>query len=58
MWGEAVASYPEVAAHLPLLLVAMEEARVADRAAVIRLIREDGLPRECIPMGHLNDTSI
>jgi 60 kDa SS-A/Ro ribonucleoprotein len=43
--GEAVASYPEVAAHLHRLLAAMEEARVADRAAVIRLIREDGLPR-------------
>jgi 60 kDa SS-A/Ro ribonucleoprotein len=56
--GEAVASYPEVAAHLPRLLAAMDEARTADRATVIRLIREDGLPRECIPTGHLNDPAV
>ena len=56
--GEAVASYPEVAAHLPRLLAAMDEARTADRAAVIRLIREDGLPRECIPTEHLNDPAV
>ena len=36
---------------LPRLLAAMDEARTADRATVIRLIREDGLPRECIPTG-------
>ena len=56
--GEAVASYPEVAAHLPRLLAAMDEARTADRATVIRLIREDGLPRECIPTEHLNDPAV
>ena len=36
----------------------MDEARAADRAAVIRLIREDGLPRECIPTEHLNDPAV
>jgi 60 kDa SS-A/Ro ribonucleoprotein len=56
--GEAVASYPDVAAHLPRLLAAMDEARAADRATVIRLIREDGLPRECVPTEHLNDPAV
>src|SRR4051794_32615145 len=56
--GEAVASYPEVAAHLPRLLAAMDEAPAADRAAAIRLIPEDGLPRECIPTEHLNDPAV
>lgn len=54
----AVASYPDVAAHLPRLLAAMDEARTAGRDAVIRLIREDGLPRECIPTQHLNDPEV
>jgi 60 kDa SS-A/Ro ribonucleoprotein len=56
--GEAVTSYPDVAAHLPRLLGAMDEAKTADRATVIRLIREDGLPRECIPTEHLNDPAV
>src|SRR3954451_22948132 len=56
--GEAVASYPDVAAHLPRLLAATDEARTADRSTVIRLIREDGLPRECIPTAHLNDPAV
>src|SRR5262249_32705710 len=43
--GDAVASYPDLAEPLPRLLVATDEARTADRATVIRLIREDGLPR-------------
>lgn len=54
----AVAGYPDVAAHLPRLLAAADEAKAADRAAVIRLIREDGLPRECIPNEHLNDPAV
>jgi 60 kDa SS-A/Ro ribonucleoprotein len=56
--GEALTSYPEVAAHLPRLLAAMDEAKTADRAAVIRLIREDGLPRECVPTEHLGDPAV
>jgi 60 kDa SS-A/Ro ribonucleoprotein len=56
--GDAVASYPDLAEHLPRLLVATDEARTADRARVIRLIREDGLPRECVPTEHLNDPEV
>lgn len=54
----ALASYPEVSPHLPRLLAAMDEARIAGREAVIRLIRDDGLPRECIPTQHLNDPEV
>ncbi len=56
--GEAVASYPDVTTNLPRLLAATDEAKTADRATVIRLIREDGLPRECVPTEHLNDPSV
>src|SRR5262249_29306655 len=56
--GDAVASYPELAEHLPRLLAATDEARTADRARVIRLIREDGLTRECVPTEHLNDPEV
>lgn len=50
----ATASYPNVSAHLPRVLSALDEARKADRDTVIRLIRDDRLPRECIPTEHLN----
>ncbi len=53
-----VASYPDVSARLPRVLSAMDEARTADRDTVIRLIREDRLPRECIPTSHLNDPAV
>ncbi len=56
--GGGVASYPDVAPHLPRLLAAMDEARTAGRDAVIRMIRDDGLPRECIPTQHLNDPGV
>jgi 60 kDa SS-A/Ro ribonucleoprotein len=56
--GEAMASYPDVSAALPRLLAAVDEARSADRAGIIRLIREDHLPRECIPTQHLNDPNV
>ncbi|WP_337173189.1 TROVE domain-containing protein [Paludisphaera sp.] len=56
--GESAASYPDVSADLPRLLAATDEARTADRDAVIRLIRDDGLPRECIPTQHLNDPAV
>lgn len=56
--GEVVKSYPDVSARLPRLLAAMDEARAADRAAILRLIRKDGLPRECIPTEHLNDVEV
>jgi len=51
-------AYPDVAAHLPRVLAAMDEARTADRPTVLRLIREDRLPRECIPTEHLNDPAV
>jgi 60 kDa SS-A/Ro ribonucleoprotein len=56
--GEASASYHDVAASLPRLLSAMDEARTADRSRVIALIREAGLPRECVPTEHLNDPKV
>lgn len=55
---ESMASYPDVAPHLPRLLAAMDEARTADRDAVIRLIRDEHLPREWIPTQHLNDPEV
>jgi 60 kDa SS-A/Ro ribonucleoprotein len=51
-------TYPDVASHLPRILAAMDEARTADRDAIVRLIREDRLPRECIPTEHLNDPEV
>lgn len=56
--GEVKASYPDVAASLPRLLQAMDEVKTADRPTVIRLIREAGLPRECVPTEHLNDPAV
>jgi 60 kDa SS-A/Ro ribonucleoprotein len=56
--GESVTSYPDVSAHLPRMLAATDEARAADRDVVIRLIRDDGLPRECIPTHHLNEPAV
>jgi 60 kDa SS-A/Ro ribonucleoprotein len=56
--GEALSSYPEVAPALPAILVAMEAARKASAAEVVRLIREHDLPRECIPTEHLNAPEI
>jgi 60 kDa SS-A/Ro ribonucleoprotein len=52
--GEASTEYADRTGHLPRLLLAMEEARTADRARLVRLIVEDELPRECIPTEHLN----
>jgi 60 kDa SS-A/Ro ribonucleoprotein len=49
-------NYSEVSNHLPRLIRAMDEARrTQDAATVIRLIREDRLPRECVATEHLND---
>lgn len=56
--GERRSSYPDVAPALPRLLAAMDEARTADRARVVTLVREAGLPRECIPTEHLNDPRV
>ena len=37
----------------------MDEARDGrPRGRVVRLIREDGLPRECVPTEHLNDPAV
>jgi len=46
--------YGSVLEHLPPLIAAMEEAKQADQAGILRLIREYDLPRECIPTQHLN----
>jgi len=47
--------YPDVSAHLPAILHAMEAAKGATTAAgVVPLIREHNLPRECIPTTLLN----
>jgi 60 kDa SS-A/Ro ribonucleoprotein len=57
--GSSVATaYPEVASALPKLLAAVDEARTADRKRVVRLIREQHLPRECVPTEHLNDPTV
>jgi 60 kDa SS-A/Ro ribonucleoprotein len=50
--------YGGVAASLPRLIQAMEEAKTADRPTLLRLIREDRLPRECIPTEALNDPDV
>jgi 60 kDa SS-A/Ro ribonucleoprotein len=54
----AVAAYPDVQASLPRVLAAMDEARTADRPTLLRLIREDRLPRECVPTESLNDPAV
>lgn len=46
--------YGSLAEHLPSLIAAMEAARKADRPALVRLIVEHELPRECVPTEHLN----
>jgi 60 kDa SS-A/Ro ribonucleoprotein len=56
--GEAVMSYSDVTAQLPRLLVVVDEARSVDRKAIVRLIRDDRLPRECVPTEHLNDPDV
>lgn len=50
--------YPDVSAHLPAFLAAVDEARNADEATVLRLVREHGLPRECIPTERLNSPAV
>jgi 60 kDa SS-A/Ro ribonucleoprotein len=44
----------DVASDLPRFLVAVDGAKGADQSAIVRLIRDDKLPRECIPTEHLN----
>jgi 60 kDa SS-A/Ro ribonucleoprotein len=56
--GDAVAEYPDVAAGLPRFLAAVDESKHADEAGIIRLIREDRLPRECVPTEHLNSPRV
>ncbi len=50
--------YGSVAGHLPRLLQAVDEAKSADRAGIVKLIINDKLPRECIPTEHLNDPTV
>lgn len=44
--------------ELPAILHAVEEAKTADAARVVQLIRDANLPRECIPTRHLNDVEV
>ena len=54
-----VVPYPDVTAHLPAILSAMEAAKAATTAAeIIPLIRAHNLPRECIPTEHLNSPDV
>lgn len=50
--------YGSVAEYLPRLLQAVDEAKSADRASIVKLIINDKLPRECIPTEHLNDPTV
>ncbi len=51
-------AYGGVAEHLPRLLTAVDEAKTADRATIVKLILNDKLPRECIPTEHLQDPAV
>lgn len=55
--GEPVV-YGSVAEHLPSIIGAMESAKTADKAALLKLITGSNLPRECIPTQHLNSPEI
>jgi 60 kDa SS-A/Ro ribonucleoprotein len=52
--GGPTVEYPSHDGHLPAFLAAVERAKTADRATLVRLIREANLPRECVPTEHLN----
>lgn len=56
--GEKTFEYPAVSAHLPAFLAAVDEAKGADEAGILRLIREHDLPRECIPTERLNSPAV
>ena len=57
--GEAVAKYAAVAEALPAILGAFEAAkRATTPAEVVALIREHGLPRECVPTALLNKPEV
>ena len=51
-------TYPSVRENIPRFLLAVEEAKTADTRGIVRLIREDRLPRECIPTQHLNSVEV
>lgn len=48
----------EVARGLHPFLVAVEKAKTADKKALLKLIKEHNLPRECIPTQFLKDPDI
>ncbi len=50
-------SYPATVG-LPRIIQAFEEAKTADEKTIVKLIREDKLPRECIPTQHLNSADV
>lgn len=52
--GAETKVYGSLAEHLPPLIAAMEQAKTADRATLVKLIVEHELPRECVPTEHLN----
>ena len=56
--SEAIYSQEGVAASLPKFLSAVDEAKTASEARIVRLILDERLPRECIPTQHLNSPQV
>jgi 60 kDa SS-A/Ro ribonucleoprotein len=56
--GDKVSTYPDVSAHLPAFLSAVDEAKTASKARLCALIREHDLPRECVPTEFLGDVAV
>lgn len=52
-----VSHYPAVV-DLPRIIEAFEEAKTAGESTIVRLIREDRLPRECVPTHYLNSVPV
>lgn len=50
--------YPAPSSKLPAIMQAFEQARQADEATVIRLVREHGLTREMIPTEHQKSAAV
>lgn len=48
----------DVSALLPPIIMAFEDAKVADEAGIVKLILDHNLPREAIPTQHLNSKAV
>ena len=53
-----VKSYPDVRKHLPVLITAFEQAKIASEKELVRLITEYNLPREAVPTEKLNSLAV